>query len=202
MLAAALLVATAAVVFGVWLGRKWFGGDGGSTLVRSTPSVIVAVRDLSRIEGAEYRIERVVSLTDKQSRFFGLIEAEDAILLVASGVVTAGVDLSVLRDGDVRTDEKRRSVELTLPSSRVLSTRLDGDRTFVYRRDTDWLAERKESLETRARQEAERTLTDAATQGGIVRRSDESVKRTVESLCRSLGYADVVVTFRDQASGR
>ena len=171
-----------------------------STVVRTTPSVIVAVRDLARLEGAEFRIERVISLTDKQERFFGLLEAKDAILLVASGAVVAGTDLSGLSEADVDVDRTRRKVRLTLPSSQVLSSRLDDDHTFVYRRDTDLLAERKETLESKARQEAERTLEEAARKGGIVARSNDSVRRTVESLLRSLGFTDVEIVVRGAPS--
>lgn len=189
-------------VGGVGVGRWWAArGLGDGIVVRSTPSVIVAVRDLARLEGAEYRVERVISLNDKQSRFFGLVQAEDAILLVASGAVTAGVDLSALRDGDVEIDEGKHSARITLPSSTVLSARLDNGRTFVWKRDTDLLAERKEALETRAREEAERTLTAAAEEGGIVERSNDNVRRTVESLIHSLGYGSVVVAFRGPAAG-
>lgn len=195
-----VVLVAAGAVGGVVVGWLWAHHETNArdvTVVRSTPSVVVAVRDLARLEGAEYRIERVISLNDKQSRLFGMIHAEDAILLVAAGVVTAGVDLANLRDGDVEVDEGRRTARLTLPSSVVLAARLDNERTFVFKRDTDLLAERKDSLETLARQEAERTLRAAAEEGGIVRRSDENVRRTVESLIRSLGYTSVTVVFRD-----
>jgi hypothetical protein len=184
---------------GVLAGRIWqrLHASGDTTEFRSTGSVVVAVRDLARLEGAEYQVERVVSATDKQSRLWGLFEAQDAILLVASGNIVAGVDLSLLGDGDFDIDETKRSVAISLPSSTVFTARLDNDRTFIYRRDTDLLALRHESLETRARQDAEKALLEAATQEGIIRRSNESVRRTVESLARSLGYRQVTVTFRD-----
>ena len=167
-----------------------------TTELQSTPNVIVAVRDLARLEGTEFRIERVISLKDKQSRFFGLVHAEDAILLVASGTVTAGVDLSRLAEGDVEVDQEHRSVNIVLPSSEVFSARLDNQRTFVFKRDTDVLAERADSLETRARQEAERTLATAAEEARILEHSNDSVRRTVETLIRSLGYRIVNVSFR------
>jgi hypothetical protein len=184
------------VVFGRWWAER---RSHDTTTIRSTPSVIVAVRDLARLEGAEYRVERVISLRDRQSRFFGLVDAEDAILLVASGTIVAGVDLSTVRDGDVVIDEARRSARIVLPSSTVFTARLDNDKTFVFGRDTDVLAERKESLETRARQEAERTLLAAAEEGGIVSRSNDNVRKAVETLVRTLGYGSVTVTFREVA---
>ncbi|HVU03510.1 MAG TPA: DUF4230 domain-containing protein, partial [Polyangiaceae bacterium] len=182
------------LVGGIVIGRFWAGRTGSLT-VRGTPSVVVAVRNLARIEGAEFRIDRVISLTDEQERLFGLVTAKDAILLVASGSVVAGVDLSTLADGDVVVDETRRKVRLRLPSSQILSARLDAEHTFVYQRDTDLLAERKETLETRARQEAEKTLAKAASDGGIAQRSNDSVRRTVETLLRSLGFSEVEVVF-------
>ncbi len=196
------LLAVLLMSFGAALGvvafRAWvrFEQRGATTEIESSPAIISAVRDLARLEGAEFQIERVISLKDKQSRFFGLVQPEDAILLVASGTVVAGVDLSTLSESDVELDPVRRSATIVLPSSVVFAARLDNQRTFVFRRETDLLAERTEALETRARQEAERTLATAAEEGRIVDRSNASVRRTVETLVRSLGYRVVTVTFR------
>jgi hypothetical protein len=49
---------------------------------------------------------------------------------------------------------------------------------------------------TRARQEAERRLLAAAEEGGILVRSNDNVRTTVETLVRSLGFASVTVTFQ------
>ncbi len=166
------------------------------TVVRGTPSVVTAIRELSSIEGAQFHIEKVIDLTEKQSHFFGLIQAKDAILLVAAGDVTAGVDLSGIRDGDVRVDRDKGTAEITLPPAKILSHRLDNDHTYVHSRDTDLLAERKTNLETRARQEAEKSIVDAAKKSRILPIAEASVKRTVESLVRSLGYKQVTVKFR------
>ena len=80
----------------------------------------------------------------------------------------------------------------------MFSARLDNERTYVHTRKTDVLAERKESLETQARQAAEKTLRSAAEEAGILHRADESVARTVRSLVRSLGFQNVNVGFRDR----
>lgn len=166
------------------------------TIVRGTPSVVTAIRELSSIEGAEFHIEKVIDLTEKQSHFFGLVQSKDAILLVAAGDVTAGVDLSGLRDGDVRVDRDKGTAEIMLPPAKILSHRLDNDHTYVHSRSTDLLAERKTNLETRARQEAEKSIVEAAEKSSILPRAETSVTRTVESLVRSLGYKDVTVKFR------
>ena len=171
-------------------------GDGTTTTVRPTADVVVAVRDLARLETTSYHVERVIDLRDKQRRLFGLLESEDAILLIAAGDVSAGVDLTEMRDGDVVIDPERGTATITLPPPRVLSTRLDSDRTFVHTRQTDLLARRSQTLETRARQEAERTLEQAALDGGILERARDNAARTVETLVRSLGYDSVEIRHR------
>ena len=171
---------------------------GSTTELRSTPSVVVEIRDLSRLESVEYHVERVIDLRDRQSLLFGLIQTQDAILFVAVGDVVAGVDLSQMSDGDVVVDKAKNSVSVTLPPAQILSTRLDNDRSWVYTRTTDFLAQRHEDLETRARQDAERTLEGTAIAEGILDKARANAEQTVATLVRSLGFATVTVTSRDQ----
>lgn len=193
------LVAAAALVAGVLLGK--FGLD---ALTRKPaedqrPAVISAVRELSRLEGVSFHVERVVDLRDEQESMFGFVKAEDAILLVASGDVVAGVDLGAIRPGDVVVDYERKTATLTLPKAEVFSARLDNDKTQVHTRKTDFFAKRKESLETEARQAAERTLREAAEESGIREKAEQSVARTVRSLVKSLGFERVEVNFRENS---
>lgn len=165
-------------------------------VVRPTPNVVTAIRDLSRLESSQYHVERVLDLTDKQTRFFGLVEAEDAILLVAAGDVTAGIDLAELKEGDVVADPETKKARIKLPPPKILSARLDNERTYVHTRKTDVLAQRKEALESKARREAERSIEEAAKKSGILERAGKNATRTVESLVRSLGYTEVSVEIK------
>ncbi len=166
------------------------------TVVRPTPSVVTALRDLARLESAECHVERVIDLKDKQTRWFGLVHAEDAILLVASGDAVAGVDLSKLKDGDVTVDPEKKRATIRLPKPEILSSRVDNDKTYVHARSTDVLAKRKETLETEARKEAEKSIVEAAKQSGLLDRAQKNAQKTVESLVRSLGYEQITIEFR------
>ena len=191
----ALAIAATAIVLIVAIVAVRQLTDTGIAL-RSTPSVVVAVRDLARLESVEYHVERVIDLRDRQSLLFGLIKTQDAILFVAVGQVTAGVDLGDLQDGDVTVDRSKATATVRLPPARVLSTRLDNERSWVFARTTDVFAQRREDLETQARREAERTLEQSAVEGGILARARTNAERTVEALVRSLGYTTVTVTSR------
>ncbi len=166
------------------------------TLVRPTPDVLVAVRDLARLESAAFHMERVIDLTDKQSKLWGMITTEDAILLVAVAEVTAGVDLQKLTAADVVVDPARRTARIELPAPEVLHAALDNDKTYVHSRKTGTLADRHENLESRARKEAEHTLVESARQAGLLSRAGENARRTVEVLVHSLGYDKVEVSVR------
>lgn len=181
------------VVLGL-LSPRWLGPQ--DERLRG-PAIITHVRELSRLEGVSFHVERVVDLKEEQRMLFGLVAADDAILLVASGDVVAGVDLGQLQPADVSVTSEGRSVTLRLPRAEVFSARLDNARTYVHSRKTDLLAERRESLETQARQAAEQTLRAAAEDAGILRRAEDSVARTVSSLVRALGFENVRVEFRE-----
>ena len=167
-----------------------------TTVVKAGPPVLLAVRDLARLQTAEFRMERVIDLRDKQKRLWGLLESEDAILLVASARVTAGVDLRQLDERDVQADFAAKRVTITLPPVEIFEAALDNDRTYVHRRDTDLLADRQNTLETRARQQAEKHLIEAAREAGLVDTAQRNAKQTVEGLLHSLGFERVTVKFR------
>lgn len=166
------------------------------TVVRPTPDVLVAVRDLARLESASFHMERVIDLSDKQSKLWGLITTEDAILLVAVAEITAGIDLQKLTAKDVVVDPARRTARIELPPPEVLHAALDNEKTYVHSRKTGTLADRHENLESRARREAEKTLIDSAKQAGLLNRASDNARRTVEALVHSLGYDRVEVTVR------
>ena len=136
-------------------------------------------------------MEKVIDLTDQQSRFFGLIEGTDALLLVASGDVRIGVDLGKLQDDDVSLDPKTKVATLKLPAPEVLSVALDEKRTYVYRRSTSLLAERNEQLETKARQQAVESIEKAARESNVLDRSKQQAQRQLRALAMGLGASDV-----------
>ena len=166
------------------------------TVVRPTPNVLLAVKDLARLESATFHMERVLDLSDKQSHLFGLVQSEDAIMLVAVADVSGGVDLQQLKADDIVVDAPEKRVTITLPGPEIFHAELDNAKTYVHTRRTGALAIRKENLETRARQEAERSLIEAALQAGLLNRAGDNARRAVEGLVRGLGYREVEVKVR------
>ena len=162
-----------------------------------SPAVVTAIQRLARLETARFHMERVIDLKSKQKLLMGLVDAEDAILLVAAADVTAGIDLGKLRDEDVVVDREAGRVKVALPAPEVFDAVLDEKHTYVYDRDTDVLADRDGDLETKARRLAVDDLTEAARRAGLLDLAREQGRKTMVSLIRSLGYEEVEVTFAE-----
>ena len=167
------------------------------TEVRPTPDVVLAIKSLARLETERFHIERVIDLSDHQTRLWGFVQADDAILLVAVGDVTAGVDLERVAAGDIDVDWASRHVTLRLPQPSVFSASLDEKATRIYSRTTDLLASRHEDLEDRARAEAVRSMEASAVEGGLLDRARRDAEQALSSLLRSLGFADIRIEWKE-----
>jgi hypothetical protein len=198
----AILVAILAscVALGVavffYLTREQGQGNAPRTVVRPTGTILMSVRELARLETNELHMEKVVDLTEKQSRFFGLLDTTDAILLVAAGDVTVGIDLTKLGDGDFSVDQQTGVARLVLPPPEILSVRLDEENTYVYRRKTSLLARRNESLESSARKEAVRAIEEAARDPAVMEKARKQGERQLRDLLQKFGVTQVTVGWR------
>ena len=168
----------------------------GGPVVRPTGTILMAVKDLARLETNELHMEKVIDLTDKQNRLFGLIDTADAILLIAAGDVTVGIDLTKLSAGDVEIDREAGTARLTLPPPEILSVRLDEQHTYVYRRTTGLLAERNEQLESKARQEAIRAIEDAARHGDVMEKARRQAEKQLQQLFEKFGVSRTTIGWR------
>jgi hypothetical protein len=166
-----------------------------------TPTVISDLRALSRLETLSLHVEKVVDVKDHQTRLYGLVDAEDSLLFVATGEVVLGVDLTKLGDGDARFDEKTRTAYIHLPAPEVLSTRFDEPRSYVHARSTDVLAKRNEALESVARRDAASAFEAAAKDPKNVERAREQAEKQLRGLGRAWGARDVVITWSADTGG-
>ncbi|HMI88496.1 MAG TPA: DUF4230 domain-containing protein [Polyangiaceae bacterium] len=181
----------------IYVAMKHFSpGAVAGPVVRPTATILMAVKDLARLETNELHLEKVIDLTDKQSRFFGLIDTADAILLIAAGDVTVGIDLTKLQSSDVEVDRATGTARLTLPPPEILSVRLDEQHTYVYRRTVGLLAERNDQLESKARQEALRAIEEAARHTDVMEKARRQAERQLQQLFEKFGVSRTTIGWR------
>ncbi len=164
--------------------------------IRDRGGAIQQMKNLNRLETQRFSIEWVVDASTKRGDPLDALLGE-RLLLIASGDVVAGVDLSKLTERDVIISPDGASITLTLPASEIFSARLNNERTRVYDRQTRLLTQltggQDPNLETQARQEAERQILAAACENGIMQRAADEAKRSMEQFLRLLEFEQITV---------
>ncbi|MEI9963218.1 MAG: DUF4230 domain-containing protein [Limisphaerales bacterium] len=100
-------------VAGIWLGFKvtrWMKGDS-SLHQMNTATVVKQVQTLSELVTVKYVMEKVVVLQD--AKWYG----ENRVLLLAHGIVKAGIDLKDIAPGDIAISGKKINLHLPPPKS-------------------------------------------------------------------------------------
>jgi hypothetical protein len=168
-------------------------------VVHPTPTVVKELRELSKLETLSMHVEKVIDIKDHQRRLYGLVDADDSLLFVATGEVVLGVDLGKLGDQDARFDAATHTAYVHLPAPEVLSTRFDEGHSYVHARSTDVLAKRNEALESLARRDAIVAFEAAAKDPKAISRAKEQGERQLRALAKAWGANDVVITWAPEA---
>ncbi|KPV50946.1 hypothetical protein SE17_24025 [Kouleothrix aurantiaca] len=164
-----------------------------TTTLRDRGGTILQIRSLNRLETQSFAAERVIEAKVERGNPLDLLLG-DRLLLIASGEVVAGVDLSKLRDGDVTISPDGKSITLKLPPSEIFSKKLDNDRTRVYDRQQGFLSPDNKDLETQARSQAEVEILNAACENNIMQKSANDAQRSMEQFLKLLDFTQVTVT--------
>ena len=148
--------------------------------IQSTATIVQQVQTLSELVTVKYVLEKVVILDD--IKWYG----ENRVLLVAHGIVKAGVDLQEIKPEDVRVEDKR--ILLKLPRARITDVYLDDEKTRVVDRSTGLLRAFDKDLEQNARRQAVEDLRIAARSNRIYEDAEERARLQLANLFHQLGY--------------
>lgn len=158
------------------------------TVLPDPVTVIQGVRSLARLETIQYSVEKVITAETNQGPFGFLFG--DRLILVAHGIVIAGVDLEKLTPEDLQL--RGGTLYVDLPDPEIFLTTLDNDKSYVYNRDTGLLTHGNINLETEARRAAETEIEKAALQDGILEQANQNAENYLSRLLKDLGYPAVI----------
>jgi hypothetical protein len=183
VIAVTAAVMLALAVYLTFTVARWANRGGGVHLA-STTSVIHEVQSLSEIITVKYVVEKVVILDDV--KWYG----DSRVLLLAHGVVKAGIDLKRLQPSDVSISGK--TITMRLPMVQVTDAYLDDKETQVIDHTTGLLRTYDKDMEQSARQEAVEEITMAARKGGILDDADKRARTELETFFKQAGFESVV----------
>lgn len=181
-----LAVIFLALIFVFGLGVGFFAPrffPGGSRHFLNTATVVQQVQTLSQLVTVKYVMEKVVVLEDV--KWYG----ESRVLIVAHGIVKAGIDLQRLTPSDVTISGK--TILLRLPSPQITDAYLDDSQTRVIDRTTGLLRAFDKDLEQTARQNAVDDIRRAARTAGILKDADDRAQEQLVYFFHQQGFEKI-----------
>ena len=175
--------------FGIKLTRLLMPGSG--LHEENTPAVVEQVQTLSDLVTVKYVLEKVVILNDV--KWYG----ENRVLLLAHGIVKAGIDLKRLKPEDVAISG--RKITLHLPPPQITDAYLDDQRTQVIDWTTGLFRTFDKDLATTARQNAVDDISRAARMDGILNDANERAHLELALFLHQAGFEQVEFVDRSPA---
>jgi hypothetical protein len=179
----AVIFALAVFVAGIWLGIRFTAKSGSGVHEEATDSVVEQIQTLSDLVTVKYVVEKVVILDD--AKWYG----ESRVLLLAHGVVKAGIDLKRLKPGDVIVSGK--TIAIRLPPPEITDAYLDDRKSRVIDHTTGLLRTFDKDLEQSAREEAVLDIRSAAVQNGIMDDATQRAELELALFLHEAGYQQV-----------
>lgn len=180
------------IVLVIFLVGLWVGFLGprllgllGAPRVMGSATVLRQVQTLAEFVTVKYVMEKVVVFEDVKWYPGG----DNRVLLVAHGIVKAGVDFKQLSEDDVQVSGP--TVSLRLPPAKITDSYLDEKQTYVVERTTGLLRMFDKDLEQTARQTALVDIQRAARNSGILKDADERARDQLRVLFLQLGFEKV-----------
>jgi hypothetical protein len=145
--------------------------------------VVEQVQTLSDLVTVKYVLEKVVILEDV--KWYG----ENRVLLLAHGIVKAGIDLKRITADDVTISGK--CISIKLPQPQITDAYLDDKQSRVIDHTTGLLRVFDKDLEQTARENAVDDIRRAARDAGILKDADQRARLELELFLREAGFEQV-----------
>jgi hypothetical protein len=180
------VIFTIGLVIGVLLPRlAGFGMARGH--VYSTTAILQQVQTLSELVTVKYVMEKVEIQEDRSQNWIrAALPDNTRVILVAHGIVKAGVDLGKMKPQDLRLSGKQ--VILTLPKAQITDAYLDEKHTEIVEHNTSFLRDFNKDLEQTARLNAVEDIRRAARTSGILKDADDRARAQLKYFFSQLGF--------------
>ncbi|MEH7072852.1 DUF4230 domain-containing protein [Neobacillus drentensis] len=170
----------------------------GETLESS--SVVESIQKLATLATAQTHIKTIVSKED--NKLFGksipwdIPGSKKTFFLVASGEVTAGVDLMNLTKKDITVDTKTKAIQITLPHATIVQEpSIDSKNIQTY--SSEGMFRSEVNLDEGFDQEdvAKQKIKKEAIQSGLLKTAENNARIALKDFFKNRNY-NVTVTFK------
>ena len=162
--------------------------SGSVSRVFDPPSVVAQIRNLSQLVTVKYTIQKAIALEEQKVPF-----GTERLMLFVQAEVAAGLDLSHLRDDDIKV-QRDGAILVSLPPADITGVEIDDKLTRVWDRSITWWTPwvpYNQDLERQARLEARNAVEKAARDMGILNQARSNAETVIRGLLMSAGAPDV-----------
>ena len=180
----------AVLALGVFLGLTVARWRGGGLRVANTATIIQQVQTLSDLVTVKYVMQKVEFVDSPPGSTLGqFVQGDNKVMLLAQGVVKAGIDLKKILPDDVAISGKNLAIKL--PRPQITDAYLDDSQTKVLERTTGFLRSLDKDLEQTTRQYAVDDIRRAAQQGGILNDANDRARTELRTFFQQAGFKQV-----------
>jgi Protein of unknown function (DUF4230) len=178
----AAVVVLAATGYLTFAAARWLN-HGESRFFWDTTTVVHEVQPLSELVTVKFVMNKVVVLEDL--KWYG----ENRVLLLAQGVVKAGIDLKRLKPEDISISGQ--TIKIKLPPPQVTDAYLDDSASQVIDHTTGLLRAFDKDLEQSARLNAADDIARAARRAGILDEAEKHGQAELVNFLKQAGFVSV-----------
>ena len=184
------LLVLAVLALGVYLGLTVARWRGGGLRIENTTTVVQQVQTLSDLVTVKYVMQKVEIVDSPPESTLGkFVQGDNKVLLLAQGVVKAGIELKKITPDDVTISGK--SLTITLPRPQITDAYLDDAQTKVIERTTGFLRSLDKDLEQTTRQYAVADIRREALENGILNDANERARTELRTFFQQAGFETV-----------
>lgn len=162
-------------------------------------SVVESVQNLSTLATAQAQIKTIISKED--NKLFGknisfyFPGTKRTYFLVASGEVTAGVDLKDLTKNDITLDTNTKEIHITLPHATIVQASIDSKNIQIFSSEGMFRNELNADEGFKQEDIAKQKMIKEAGDFGLLKTAENNARIALEDFFGNLNY-NVTVTFK------
>jgi len=184
------IAAPALLVLGIYAGLTVAHWRNSGPRFEKTVTVVEQVQTLSDLVTVKYVMQKVEIVDSPPESTLGkFIQGDNKVLLLALGVVKAGIELKKITPDDVTISGK--TITIKLPPPRITDAYLDDSQTEVIERTTGFLRSLDKDLEQATRQNAVDDIRRAAQKNGILNDANDRARLELRSFFLQAGFERV-----------
>lgn len=165
--------------------------------IESATLIVERLQNIQELTTTVQTVEKIVP-TSAERKLGDIPIATTRLLYIAQGEIKAGIDLSELREEDIRIENE--TIMVNLPQARILDSKINVNNSRVYDYDRGFLnlgPDVAPELQTLAQRKTLEEIISHACSEGILERANVKAQESVSQLLANIGYAQITVNTKN-----